>query len=236
MKLFCKDWPFMLVYICLWFGLLVVCKGYQRRGFFHVLHSNCFKDLKSTSIDVYSGSYWTTFPHSNTLLSRTRKLSGQGFGRDNGDHNNIEKKFGKKSDHILSIPSMEELANRNKMTDLKVISTMYDKAGQDEDSNNKKVFEDVVKFPTKFPLKVIGENSPEFENEVVSTVITALQEVRSKSDVPVATWESQIETKTKDTSGGKFISVTLKPYFRNSDELYLVYEVIKDIKGVKYCI
>ena len=163
-------------------------------------------------------------------------MSGKGFGNKDKDHESLEHNFGKKSDQILSIPSMEELSNRNEVTDLKVISELYNKSG-DKDSGEKKVFKDVVKFPTKFPLKVIGEKTLTFEDEVIRVVTNTLTDIRKKtSDLPIAEWESKIESSTKDTSGGKYSSITLKPYFRNADELYMIYDAVKVIKGVKYCI
>ena len=208
--------------------LLIACfmLGYG----FHLPSAFCFQDIYRQRCRLPSKDAM------NSCKRSTRRCSsGKGFGRPNdGKGDELEKKFGKNSEKILSIPSMDELSNRNEVTDLKVLSSMYENAKGDD--GQKKVFEDVVKFPTQFPLKVIAENSPKFEEEVVSTVANALANVREKSQVPMADWESKIESSRRNTSGGKFISVTLKPYFRNADELYLVYETIKNIKGVKYCI
>lgn len=86
-----------------------------------------------------------------------------------------------------------------------------------------KVFQDTVTFPTHFMIKVVGENTPSFAEETVNAVLSCLG--------PQAT---TVTHTTKEASGGKYVSVSIKPYFQSAEELYAVYDRVKLDKRVKF--
>ena len=87
----------------------------------------------------------------------------------------------------------------------------------------KKVFRDIVAFPTEFQIKVIGEDSPSFVDSILDIVASSLNLSRDKIKVSVV-------------SKGKYISVSISPLVKNADELYLCYDVIPKVPGVRYCL
>jgi putative lipoic acid-binding regulatory protein len=89
----------------------------------------------------------------------------------------------------------------------------------------KKVFDDTIQFPTEFTLKVIGPNDAKFVDDIVNVAATTL-----------SVSKETIKTATKETMGGKYVSVTLVPYFNSAEELYRCYDVISKDKRVKFCL
>ncbi len=75
-------------------------------------------------------------------------------------------------------------------------------------------------FPCKVMVKVIGTNSAAFMTEVVQSVRV---ELRLKFDPPI---------RTRETKGGRHISITLEPYFENAEEVLDVYDRFRSIDGV----
>ena len=74
--------------------------------------------------------------------------SGNGFGKKNiADM---------PSNTILSIPSFEELQKSSMNTKLNFLQNNVYRDGK------KKIFDDTIKFPASFPLKVMGENTEGF--------------------------------------------------------------------------
>jgi putative lipoic acid-binding regulatory protein len=88
----------------------------------------------------------------------------------------------------------------------------------------KSVFADTMQFPTDFMLKVVGLNEPTFAADIVKLVTTRIgpQKVASLS------------LSTKETAGGKYVSVSIKPLFRSAEELYAVYDAVKQDARVKF--
>jgi putative lipoic acid-binding regulatory protein len=91
-------------------------------------------------------------------------------------------------------------------------------------SAGKSVFADTVTFPTRFMIKIVGLNEPDFAADMVATVLSELG--------PQGTSPQSLST--KETAGGKYVSVSIKPFFRSADELYAVYDRIKLDKRVKF--
>lgn len=87
----------------------------------------------------------------------------------------------------------------------------------------KKVFQDTIAFPTHFMIKVVAENVPGFADDIVGTVLSCLGPQTTK-----------VAHTTKETSGGKYVSVSIKPYFQSAEELYAVYDRVKQDKRVKF--
>lgn len=151
-------------------------------------------------------------PSLTRTSSSALKAAGSGFGQKKEiDIPNAT------SPKILSIPSLAELSKRSEMTKLNFLrDNVYTQTG-------KKVFDDTVKFPTDFTLKVIGPNDQEFIQDIVG--VAALSINASKESIKVA---------TKETMKGKYVSVTLVPYFNSAEELYRCYDSISKDKRVKF--
>ena len=94
-----------------------------------------------------------------------------------------------------------------------------------EKKTNKKVIEDIVTFPTIFMIKVIGINDSTFADDMVSIVAEVIAEPREK-----------IAFSTKETSGGKYLSVSISPTFVKSDDVYAAYEAVSKDGRVKFVI
>lgn len=124
------------------------------------------------------------------------------------------------SQKIIRVPQMSSAKPNAEIAKLNFL-----KENVYNSSNSTKVFDDTIKFPTKFTLKVIGDNAPEFVEDIVEITASAL-----------GIQPTQIEYSIRDTSGGKYIAITLTPYFKTSNELYNCYTAISKDARVKFCI
>jgi len=77
-------------------------------------------------------------------------------------------------------------------------------------------------FPTEYPVKAMGPNHDDFEQDVVETVKQHAPEVSSNS----------VNTKTSST--GKYRSVTVLVYAQSKDHLIAIYKDIRAIKDVMW--
>ena len=89
---------------------------------------------------------------------------------------------------------------------------------------NKHVFEDTVKFPTDFMIKIVGLNEPNFVCDILGVVRKGLGPNNS----------DQLQHSIKETAGGKYVSVSVTPYFESKEELYAVYERVRQDGRVKF--
>jgi putative lipoic acid-binding regulatory protein len=89
----------------------------------------------------------------------------------------------------------------------------------------KKVFKDVLTFPTNFTIKIVGQNHPTFVNDIIASVAAA-----------IGILPDTIKYSISNSKQGNYISVTVTPYFQNSDEIYAAYDAISKDKRVKYVI
>ena len=112
-----------------------------------------------------------------------------------------------------------EIWEQSKLTEYNKLSAEY--AG----NTNKRVFDDVVDFPSEFVIKVIAQNENNFMSDIINSVCEAL-----------FVNPDNVQLSFKETSGGKYISVTLKMNFESADDLYKAYDVIGQDQRVKYCI
>jgi putative lipoic acid-binding regulatory protein len=115
-------------------------------------------------------------------------------------------------------PSIDETAKQ-----IKLANALKDY--KDGDENKKSVFEDHVTFPTEFMIKVIGMNEPTFIIDILNSVATVVNQAPEK-----------IAFTTKETAGGKYLSISIKPFFKDADEVYAAYDAVSKDKRVKFVI
>jgi putative lipoic acid-binding regulatory protein len=87
------------------------------------------------------------------------------------------------------------------------------------------VFEDKLTFPCSFMIKIIGENEPSFVADTMGTVAEVL-----------ATQPAKVPMKLKETSGGKYVSVSITPKFETSAQIYSIYENLRKDPRVKFVV
>lgn len=93
---------------------------------------------------------------------------------------------------------------------------------QTHKATRNRIFDETVKFPTMFTIKVIGVNDEAF---IRDTVQLATRILGNKRHVP---------HEVKSTSQGNYISITLSPSFQTSAELYALYDALGQDKRVKF--
>ena len=76
--------------------------------------------------------------------------------------------------------------------------------------------ETIIEFPTEFPIKAMGRDTPEFKNTVIE-LITVHAEFNQQTDV-------KIQTSNK----GNFISVTVTFKAESQDQLDNIYQSLHD--------
>ena len=124
-------------------------------------------------------------------------------------------------------PSIYEQA---KLNELKQLQESYN-SGEDnshsiqESDKERSVLEDTVTFPALFTIKIIGVNEPTFAPDVVSAV---------SAETGILPETMQISS--RETSGGKYVSITLITKYQSADEVYKAYAVIGKDPRVKYVI
>lgn len=86
-----------------------------------------------------------------------------------------------------------------------------------------RVFDDTLKFPTAFTMKIIGPNDSAF----VADILTAVSRCVALQAGPLA-------HSTKETEKGNYLSITISPVFGSSAELYAAYEAVCKDARVKF--
>ena len=118
---------------------------------------------------------------------------------------------------------------KNKISDYNLKGQLpIDKDMKDKSNSTyeeKKVFKDVLTFPTNFTIKIVGQNHPTFVNDIIASVAAA-----------IGILPDTIKYSISNSKQGNYISVTVTPYFQNSDEIYAAYDAISKDKRVKYVI
>lgn len=92
-----------------------------------------------------------------------------------------------------------------------------------DSSQRKRVLEDTLSFPTYFQIKVIGLNAPNFAPEIVKTIASCI------GDQP-----KPLSYSLKEASGGKYVSLSIKPSFVSAAEIYSTYDELSKDKRVKF--
>lgn len=147
----------------------------------------------------------------------------------------------KSLENVAHSPSVDQFSKQQKLQEL---MSVYQKQGKAAKSGisakivgssdttgvangsgtGKKVFDDTIKFPTEFMMKIVGTNESTFVPDILRAIGECLDKQRMDS----------IAYSTKETAGGKYVSITVKSLFHSSQELYAVYEAIAKDKRVKF--
>lgn len=122
----------------------------------------------------------------------------------------------KNNEPIINMDSIQQLAKQKQL----------DKTLDDYQNNiKKKVFEDTITFPSTFVIKIVGINDSSFVSDILNII---------QNNVGIQ--PKFLTHNLKETSGGKYISITISPYFYNSDEIYNLYTIISKDERVKFMI
>ena len=91
-------------------------------------------------------------------------------------------------------------------------------------ANSDDITETLIEFPCDFPIKVMGETSDNFTNEMIRTI----QAVLPSFDV------SKIEM--RGSTGGKYISLTCTVYVSSKAQLDDIYRALSAHPMVKFAL
>ncbi|MFU8857233.1 MAG: DUF493 domain-containing protein [Deferrisomatales bacterium] len=80
--------------------------------------------------------------------------------------------------------------------------------------------EELLEFPVRYSFKVIGHHTRELSNEAYAAVRGALEEGR------------RVELRTRLSSKGAYLSVTLTARIQSAEELKAVYRALRLVNGV----
>jgi putative lipoic acid-binding regulatory protein len=120
----------------------------------------------------------------------------------------------KENGGVPIIPSADELMRQSTFQKLK---EDYEK------SVNKRIFDDTIKFPSEFTMKIIGTNEPTFIVDTINTIATCV----GKSP-------ESLKYSTKLTKGGNYLSITVSPVVQKSSDIYNSYSEIAKDSRVKF--
>lgn len=81
---------------------------------------------------------------------------------------------------------------------------------------------DLIEFPCDFPVKAMGYATPDFEEHVIGVVTRH------------ASLALPRQVATKESSGGRYLSVTVSVEARSREHLELIYSELKADKRVVY--
>lgn len=82
----------------------------------------------------------------------------------------------------------------------------------------------LIEFPCDFDFKAMGLTSPEFDSTVVSIIRRHVDDIREGA------------IKTKQSSGGKFTSITVTVYVESQAQTETIYQALSSHDLVKYVI
>lgn len=82
----------------------------------------------------------------------------------------------------------------------------------------------VHSFPETYIFKVIGVNTQDFIARVIQAAINAMG------------GEHELEVKTRESSAGRHVSVTLLAYVEDADTVLDAYELLRNVQGVRFLV
>lgn len=135
---------------------------------------------------------------------------GNGNKKNTTQHSELE-------DDRLKFPSIDAFAKgKSLLTGMKEMGAL---AAQQKES----VFEKMT-FPSQFTLKIIGENTETFKDDI-------LKKLANVVNVDVA----QIQYSVKESGGSsRFLSITASPTFENSAQIYAAYAALQEDSRIKF--
>lgn len=77
-------------------------------------------------------------------------------------------------------------------------------------------------FPCTYVFKVIGENSSDFMVRVVQAVVHVVGD------------PAELSMSTRESSGGKHMSVTLSVAVVDADTVLSIYDMLRKVEGVRF--
>lgn len=89
-----------------------------------------------------------------------------------------------------------------------------------EPQTSRELLESTHEFPCQYMIKAIGKAENDFQFRVVAAVREALA------------WEFDPPCETRETAGGKHISVTFDLPMQNADEVLRTYTVLMQTEGL----
>lgn len=116
-----------------------------------------------------------------------------------------------------TMPSIDQLAKQQNLNELV----------ESYRNSDRQVFEDKLEFPTKFLIKIVGVNDDSFVADTMKTVASCLSQPEARESLTCS---------RKETSGGKYVSITVQPLFQTSDEIYAVYAALSTDDRVKFVV
>ena len=87
----------------------------------------------------------------------------------------------------------------------------------------KRIFDEHLKFPLEFMIKVVGLNETSLVEHVVKSASSNL-----------GPQDKELEPLLKETANGKYVSITIKPFVRSAEELYKLYAAVQADSRVKF--
>lgn len=123
----------------------------------------------------------------------------------------------RKDEHVPSIPFIPS-SSTSKLQQLNSLVDEYK-------NNDRNVFDDTIQFPAEFLIKIVGVNEPSFLSDMLSTI------AKCTGSSP-----TDIKHSVKETSGGKYVSISATPLFSDSAKLYSTYEEISKDNRVKFMV
>ena len=130
------------------------------------------------------------------------------------------KGFGSPRTPIIPVNSIEDLSKEHKYH--KLIETYKTTEGA-------RVFDDMLKFPCEFTVKIIGVNDDVFVEEIISQISSITG--RTKEQMNCQLRPSKAVNPNEDA---KYISISIRTIFHSSDDLYSVYAIASTDTRVKY--
>ena len=82
--------------------------------------------------------------------------------------------------------------------------------------------ETLMEFPCDFAIKVMGPSSDDFDSVVVGIIRQYIDDIKEGA------------VTTKQSSGGKFTSVTVDFYVESRQQLDAIYQALSEHEQVKY--
>ena len=151
-------------------------------------------------------------------------MSGRGFGTTNNTPTNEEALKAQKLKDLIA--SYKKNGQAGPIDVHKLDHVLQGTAAIENTApiGSRRVFDETMKFPTEFMIKIVGQNEPTFVTDMLKIVAECLnQEVKQ-----------DLKYSIKETAGGKYVSVSVKPLFHSADELYATYEALGKDTRVKF--